>query len=112
VSRQGKFLKGPVPWAWLQRAIPLSGKALAVGLILWKEAGCTRKQTLHFCLARAAADGIPTTTARRAMRQLEQAGLVAVQRRPGCGLEVTLLDAGQETGGGPAGLDAFPPAVG
>jgi hypothetical protein len=70
----------------------LPGKALAVGLMLWKEAGCERKNTVHFCLARAAADGIPTTTARQAIRRLEAAGLVAIVRKPGRGLEVTILD--------------------
>jgi hypothetical protein len=31
--------------------------------------------------------------ARRALRELERVGLVSVQRQPGHGLEVTLLDA-------------------
>jgi hypothetical protein len=66
---------------------------LAVGLMLWKEAGCEGKRTVRFCLARATADGIPTTTARRAMRELERADLVTVHRKPGQGLEVTLKDA-------------------
>jgi hypothetical protein len=90
--RAVRFLKGPVPWPWLQRAMALPGKALAVGLMLWKEAGCEGKRTVHFCLARAAADGVPLTTARRAMRRLEAAGLVVVRRKPGSGLDVTLLD--------------------
>jgi hypothetical protein len=71
----------------------LPGKALAVGLMLWLRRGMTGRRTVTFCLTRAAADGVPTTTARRAMRELEQAGLVAVARRPGRGLEVTLLNA-------------------
>jgi hypothetical protein len=76
----------------------LPGKALAVGLILWRQRGITGKQTVLFCLTRAAADGIAATTARRAVRDLEKAGLVAIRRWPGRGLEVTLLPvpAGQE----------------
>jgi hypothetical protein len=70
----------------------LPGKALAIGLMLWLQHGLTGRLTVHFCLAHAAADGIPTTTARRAMRQLERAGLVTISRKPGRGLEVTLLD--------------------
>src|SRR5262245_55817923 len=80
-----RFLKGPVPWRWLARAMALPGKALAVGLILWQLRGMVRGETVLFCLPRAAADGIPTTTARRAIRALEGAGLVAVERRPGRG---------------------------
>jgi hypothetical protein len=90
--RSGRFLKGPIPWPWLVRAMTLPGKALAVGLILWLQVGITGRRTVHFCLAHAAVEGIPTTTARRAIRQLEQAGLVAIRRKPGRGLEVTLLD--------------------
>jgi hypothetical protein len=90
--RSGRFLKGPVPWPWLALAMALPGKALAVGVMLWKEAGCEGKRTVHFCLARATAIGIPTTTARRAVRALERAGLVGVRRKPGRGLDVTILD--------------------
>src|SRR5438270_12196241 len=92
-QRADRFLKGPVPWPWLARAMKLPGKALAVGLMLWLQRGLTGRRTVHFCLTGAAADGIPTTTARRAVRELEGAGLVAVRRKPGSGLEVTLLDA-------------------
>jgi len=88
-----RFLKGPVPWPWLLRAMRLPGKALAVGLMLWLQRGMSGRRTVLFCLARAAADGIPTTTARRAIRELEWAGLVSIKRKPGRGLEVTILDA-------------------
>jgi hypothetical protein len=90
--RPGKFLKGPVPWDWLARAMALPGKALHVGLMLWLHSGMANRRTVHFCLARAEAEGIPTRTARRAVRALERAGLVSVVQRPGRGLEVTILD--------------------
>jgi hypothetical protein len=73
----------------------LPGKALAIGLMLWKESGCARRTTVHFCLSRAVAEGVPITTARRAIRALERAGLVAIERLPGRGLRVTLLDSGR-----------------
>jgi hypothetical protein len=94
-----RFLKGPVPWPWLTCAMRLPGKALAVGLMLWWEAGCRGRRTVYFSLPRAAANGIPTTTARRGLRQLERDGLVTVHRRPGHGLEVTLHEP---AAGGPA----------
>jgi hypothetical protein len=90
--RADRFLKGPVPWPWLRRAMSLPGKALAVGLMLWLQRGMTGRRTVRFCLARAAADGIPTTTARRAIRELKRAGLVLLRCQPGRGLDVTLLD--------------------
>lgn len=86
-----RFLKGPVPWRWLLRAMALPGKALAVGLMLWRLRGMAGRDPVLFCLTRAAADGIPTMTARRAIRALEGAGLVSIERRPGRGLEVTIL---------------------
>jgi hypothetical protein len=94
--RAGRFLKGPVPWRWLALALALPGKALAVGLMLWQLRGMTNRATVLFCLTRAEAEGIPTTTARRAISRLEAAGLVAVRRRPGRGLDVTILDASED----------------
>src|SRR5262245_1386166 len=79
LRRRDRFVKGPVSWRWLVRAMGLPGKALAVGLMLWLQRGLTGRRTVHFCLARAAAEGIPTTTARRAIRGLERAGLVEIR---------------------------------
>jgi hypothetical protein len=90
--RTDRFLKGPVPWTWLSSAMALPGKALAVGLMLWLQCGITGQYTVTFCLSRAVAEGISTTTARRAMRALESAGLVSIRRWPGRGLEVTILE--------------------
>lgn len=42
-----EVLKGPIPWGWLDRAGRLSGKALAVGLVLWHYAGMTRRRSIH-----------------------------------------------------------------
>jgi hypothetical protein len=92
----GKFLRGPVPWDWLQRAGRLPGKALLIGLLLWKEAGCERCRTVRFRLAQAAVDGIHPDTARRGLRRLEAAGLVLVERPPGRCPTVTLLETPAE----------------
>src|SRR5262245_7202702 len=91
--RQGeKFLKGPIPWTWLERAFPLRGKALHVALLLWKEAGCRRNGTVRLCLSGELPLGLNRQSARRGLRQLATASLVTVCRRPGRGLEVTLND--------------------
>lgn len=92
-KKAARFLKGPVPWPWLHLAMMLKGRSLAVGLMLWLQSGILNRRTITFCLARAADEGIPATTARRAVRQLEAAGLIKVQRKPGRGLEITILDA-------------------
>jgi hypothetical protein len=95
--RQGeKFLKGPIPWPWLRRALALPGKALHVALLLWKEAGCCRKRTVRFRLAGTAALGIHPDTAKRGLRALATAGLVSIRHHPGQALEVTLLETPPE----------------
>src|SRR5262245_32363581 len=91
--RQGeKFLKGPIPWPWLERAFELPGKALHVAVLLWQEVGCRSCRTVRFCLNGELPRGLNRQSARRGLRQLVSAGLVEVRRFPGKGLEVTLRD--------------------
>jgi hypothetical protein len=100
-----KFLKGPIPWAWLDSAGRLPGKALAVGLLLWKRAGVARKRTIRLCLANSRALGLNRDSARRGIRALERANLVEVRRRPGQALDVTILEVRAETNGDDRGDD-------
>jgi hypothetical protein len=86
------FLKGPIPWPWLLRAMVLPGKALHVALLLWQEAGCRKKATVRFRLAGTAEMGMHPDTAKRGLRALEEDGLVSVMHHPGSALEVTLLE--------------------
>jgi hypothetical protein len=76
---QSAFLKGPIPWDWLDRAGRLPGKALAVGLVLWQKAGLCNSQTIGICQARLDALG------------LREASLGS--SRPGQGPEGRLLEA-------------------
>lgn len=85
-----RFLKGPVPWRWVEAAARLPGKALAVGLAAWREAGCRRARSVPLNLSALA---VPRRTAQRGLDALEGAGLVAVDRRRGRPPLVTLLDA-------------------
>src|SRR5437588_1131274 len=45
-SSAGRFLKGPVPWSWIVAASALPGKALIVGLSLWRLAGALKSRTV------------------------------------------------------------------
>jgi hypothetical protein len=85
------FLKGPIPWSWLEAAARLPGKALALSLCLWREAGRRRRGTVKLCLSRIDL-GVSRQAARRALRSLETASLVSVARLRGRGLDITLLD--------------------
>jgi len=91
--RQGEwFLRGPIPWPWLEQAARLPGKVLALALVLWREAGRSNRRTVKLSLRRLPLD-VSEQAGRRALWSLEAAGLVSVQRSPGNGLEVTIRDA-------------------
>ncbi|MDY3563490.1 hypothetical protein R5W23_005101 [Gemmata sp. JC673] len=94
-----KFLKGPVPWRWIEAAARLPGQALAVGLVAWYEAGCRKCAAVPLNLSRLV---VPRRTAHRGLCALERAGLVSVDRRKGRPPVVTLLPA-------PAGPSAGAP---
>ena len=94
-----RFLKGPIPWAWLDRAGRLPGKALAVGLVLWQLAGMTRKRTIRVCLSSLRSLGLNEDSARRGIKVLERANLIEVRSRPGRGLDVILLEVRDEGDG-------------
>jgi hypothetical protein len=89
----GGFLRGPIPWPWLVRAMVLPGQALAVALILWREAGIEKRLTVSLKPARLRACRILPAARRRAIRYLTAAGLIVTVSKPGRCLEVTILDA-------------------
>jgi hypothetical protein len=90
-ERSQRFLKGPVPWPWIEVAAKLPGKALALGIALWRLAGAVKSQTVRLSNAEVAALGIDRNSKSRALRDLERAGLITVERRPGCSPRVTIV---------------------
>jgi hypothetical protein len=90
-QRSQRFLKGPVPWPWIETAAKLPGKALAVGLALWRLAGAVKSNAIRLSNAEVEALGIDRNAKSRAIRDLERAGLITVERRPGCAPRVTIL---------------------
>jgi len=80
---------------WLRAAAKLPGKALAVGVWLWFSSGLTRCPTIKFSVGHLEDWGVPPTTARRALKSLEGAGLVKVERHAGRKALITLNPAGQ-----------------
>jgi hypothetical protein len=86
-----RFLKGPIPWRWLVIADRLSGRGLALGLCLWRIVGWRRSRTVEVNLGHLDLE-MARGTARKALRALEDAGLVRVERRLGQCCRVTVLD--------------------
>jgi DNA-binding transcriptional ArsR family regulator len=88
---QGRFLKGPVPWNWIARAYELRGKALIVGLCLWRLSGALGNRTMTLGNAELEPIGIDRAAKSRALDALEKAGLIRAERKPGRWPIVTLL---------------------
>ena len=87
-----KFLRGPIPWPWLETAGRLPGKTLHVAMVLWLLAGIARRRTVRWAPAIAATLGIGRHAAYRGLAALEAAGLITVDRRNGRCPVVTVND--------------------
>jgi hypothetical protein len=90
--RYSRFLKGPVQLAWLERAMALEGKALAVGIFLWYLAGLERAKCVRLNLSRFDLQGVSRFAASRGLRALERAGLVECVRGRGRVPAVTIVE--------------------
>ena len=99
-KRPRRFLKGPVPLAWLQIASKASGKALHVGVALWYLSGLNRSKTVRLTRSVLQPFGVLRDSARRGLTQLENAGLVSAERRAGRSPRVTILDFPKEPDAG------------
>lgn len=105
-----KFLKGPIPWDWLVAATALPGKALAVGLVIWFEAGCRNAGTVPVNLSNLSNLGIPRRTAIRALQALSEVALVKLEHRAGRPTLVTLLPAPPTESGATTKPECPPPS--
>ncbi len=88
-----KFVKGPIPWNWIQRTTQFKNQALAVGMLIWREAGIENSNSIKLCLGWAEELGINRQAARRGLKALEKAGLMSVVPAKGRCHQITILDA-------------------
>ena len=91
-----KFLKGPIPWLWLQRAARLPGKALHVAIELWHLSGLLKSDEVRPSLSKLGGLGVSRTAAARGLAALESAGLVSVERGRGRKALVTIESVQEE----------------
>jgi hypothetical protein len=96
-QQQREFL-APVPLAWLCKAAPLPGKALAVGLALWFRAGRTKSKRVRMSWSLLAKFEISPHSGRRGLIALERVELVRIARGQGRCPMVTVLDLTSESG--------------
>jgi hypothetical protein len=90
-KKDEKFLAGPIPWNWWTVASGLPGKALHVASGIWHLAFIKKSGTIR--LGRSVLDQLQVNrrTGYRALRALEEAGLIRCDRGPGRLPIITLL---------------------
>jgi hypothetical protein len=88
---QGKFIAGPVDVVWLLQARRLGVTALLVGLALWHIKGLRKTDAFIVSNLMLQEWDIQPDAKRRALRALERAGLVKIERRGKRSPQVTLV---------------------
>jgi hypothetical protein len=87
-----RYIKGPIPLAWLGEASNLPGKAFHVGLLLWFVAGLGKTiQGLTLSGDLLSRFGVSSSAYLRALEKLEQAGLVSVSQGRGRRKRITIV---------------------
>jgi len=111
--RARRFLKGPIPLDDLARAARLPGQALTVYLAVHHRMALTREKRVRLPHALMLEFGVTKDAKARALRQLEAAGLVRVERRTGRSAVITLHGRAQDgVGSGPRTDSAASPKAG
>lgn len=88
---QGKFIAGPVDVSWVVQASRLGVKALLVGLALWHLKKLRQTDTFVVSNLMMQEWGVQADAKSRALRALERAGLIRVERRGKRSPQVTLV---------------------
>jgi DNA-binding MarR family transcriptional regulator len=96
--RTNRFLKGPILLAEIAAAARLPGQALAVLLAVYHRAAISRDSRVRLPRGLMQEFGVTKDAKARALRQLEAAGLIRVERRTGRAAVVELV--GPATPGG------------
>src|SRR5215210_551623 len=81
IRRRARFLKGPIPLEHIAQAACLPGKALAVYLAVHHRCDLEGRSSVTLPAALLRDFGIDRDAKARALRHLEQAGLVQVERK-------------------------------
>ena len=85
-----RFLKGPIPWKWLSSASRLPGKTLQVALALLFVAGLTKSHTVKIQKKILDELGVSRKGYYRAIKRLEESGLISVETKQGCHASICL----------------------
>jgi hypothetical protein len=90
-QRRSKQFIPPVPLDWFDLACRLPGKALAVGLILWRQSRLEKSKTVVLTQTALNRYGVTRWQKYPALRALEGAGLISIRHRGRRNPAITLL---------------------
>jgi hypothetical protein len=96
-----KFIAGPVDVSWVCQASQLGVKALLVGLALWHLKGLRRSNSFELSNLMVREWDVQPDAKSRALRKLEKAGLITIERRGKRSPQVTLIVGNRSNGGVP-----------
>jgi hypothetical protein len=94
----GKFIKGPLDFVWFSKARQLGVTALWVGFGLWFLRGLRRSNSFTVSNLMMQEWGVQRDAKARALRALEKAGLITIERRGKRSPRVTLVVGNTSTG--------------
>jgi DNA-binding transcriptional ArsR family regulator len=94
-----KFIAGPVDVSWVVQASRLGVKALLVGLALWHLKGLRRSHSFIVSNLMMQEWGVQPDAKSRALRKLEKAGLITIERQGKRSPRVTLIVGNRFKGG-------------
>jgi DNA-binding transcriptional ArsR family regulator len=91
---EGYFLRGPIPLDWLTALTDMSGKTVMTALAIWWQAGLHgKREGLKLTTAGLQRFGVDRKAKDRALKALEDAGLISVVRKAGKNPAVSILEA-------------------
>jgi hypothetical protein len=102
---RGKFIAGPIDVSWVVQASRLGVKALLVGLALWHLRKLRQADTFIVSNLMVRGWGVQPDAKSRALRALEKAGLIRIERRGKRSPLVTLVVGNASNGGKVAATD-------
>ena len=81
-----------IPLSWATKAASLKGKSAAIAMMLWYYTGVSKNSTVTVSGVKLRAWGIQRNAGYRALKWLEEAGLVKVERNGNKSPRVTILE--------------------
>jgi hypothetical protein len=91
----GNFVP-PIPLGWIVKASRLSGRALEVAIAIRIQSAFMKSQPVSLTNWTMKLFRIDVYAKSRALSSLEQAGLIQIERKPGCNPVVTIMEIEEE----------------